>query len=163
LLQNRRRPVWLLDLHRWLGGLALVFTGLHLVGLVTDSYEHFGIREILVPFASEWRPVAVAGGVFSLYLLAGIQITSLLMRHLPRRLWKSVHFMSFPLFFLASIHSATAGSDTARAWYRVGSVAVITATLFTILYRLLTGKRRRVDRRTAMAVEQTPEALADHG
>ena len=32
------KPAWLLDLHRHLGGLAVVFTGVHLVGLVADNY-----------------------------------------------------------------------------------------------------------------------------
>ncbi|MDH4119332.1 MAG: hypothetical protein OEW30_18270, partial [Acidimicrobiia bacterium] len=44
ILQERRKPAWLLDLHRWLGGLSVVFTGAHLAGLVLDSYVEFGPR-----------------------------------------------------------------------------------------------------------------------
>jgi predicted ferric reductase len=156
LLQGRRRPAWLLDLHRWLGGLAATFTGIHLAGLVADSYEHFGIREIAIPFASEWRPEAVAWGVVALYLLVAVQATSLLMRRLPRRLWKSVHYLSFVLFFMASLHAAAAGTDASTPWYRLASTLIISATLFATLYRVLTGPRRK---RTAAL--RTSEPLAD--
>ncbi len=34
---TRLRPAWWLDLHKWLGGLALVFTAVHLVVAFADS------------------------------------------------------------------------------------------------------------------------------
>lgn len=146
LLQERRRPAWLLDLHRWLGGLSVVFTGLHLVGLVADEYVTFGWRELFIPFASEWQPGAVAWGIVAFYLLIAVQVTSLMIRRLPKRVWKAVHTSSFALFWVASIHSALAGTDTTAPWYRVGSVALIVAVMFTVSYRVLTAnaaKRRR--------------------
>jgi predicted ferric reductase len=143
LLQGRRRPAWLLDLHRWLGALAVTFTAIHLIGLVADSYEYFGFREIAIPFASQWRPQAVAWGVVGLYLLVAVQVTSLLMRRLPRRLWKGIHYLSFVLFFVASMHAASAGTDAGTVWYRAASTLIISATLFATLYRILTGPRRK--------------------
>ena len=142
LLQDKRRPAWLLDLHRWLGGLAVSFTGIHLIGLVADSYEHFGWKEILVPYASEWRPAAVAWGVIGLYLLVAVQTTSLLMRRLPRQLWKRVHYLSFFLLFIATMHSALAGTDVSAVWYKTASATVISATLVVSLYRFLAGRRQ---------------------
>ena len=47
---------WLLDLHRWLGGLAVVFTAAHVGGLIADSYVSFDLVDALVPFAASWRP-----------------------------------------------------------------------------------------------------------
>ena len=43
------RPVWLLDLHRFLAAAALVFTGIHVLGILLDTYVHFGLAEVLVP------------------------------------------------------------------------------------------------------------------
>ena len=54
LLQRLRRPAWLLDLHRWLGGLTVAFVAVHLVALVADSYVSFDLADVLVPFASGW-------------------------------------------------------------------------------------------------------------
>ena len=114
LTNGRPRPAWILDLHRFLAGTAVIFTALHIGGLVADTYVHFGPADILVPLASHWRPVPVALGVIALYLLGAIEATSLLMRRLPRRLWHGVHLSSYVLFWLATFHLLTAGTDTSN-------------------------------------------------
>ena len=87
VMNRKPSPKWLLDLHRFLGGLAVTFTAIHVAGMVGDNYLHFGRADVLVPFASQWRPTAVALGNVSAWLLAAVEVTSLLMRHLPRRRW----------------------------------------------------------------------------
>ena len=74
------RPHRLLDLHRYLGALAVVFTGIHVGALIADSYVHFDVVDVLVPFASSWRPGAVAWGVVAVWLLAAVELTSLAKR-----------------------------------------------------------------------------------
>lgn len=69
LRRGRLNRTWLLDLHRFLGGMALLVTTVHLAALLLDDYVGFSPLDLLVPFASEWRPSAVALGVFGLYLL----------------------------------------------------------------------------------------------
>ena len=91
LLGRWPAPGWTLDLHRYLGGLALSFTGIHLAALLLDSYIQFDLLDLLVPFASTWRPGAVAWGVVAVYLLVAVQATSLARRRLPHRLWRRVH------------------------------------------------------------------------
>ena len=110
-LGRRPRPAWLLDLHRWLGGLATIFVGVHLLALMADSYTHFGVADLLVPFASSWRPTAVAWGVVGFWLLLAVELTSLARRRLPGRLWRLVHVASFPLFVVATLHVVYAGTD----------------------------------------------------
>jgi DMSO/TMAO reductase YedYZ heme-binding membrane subunit len=126
------RPNWMLDLHRFLGGLATIFTGVHVGALVADSYVHFGPADILVPFASAWKPGPVAWGVAGMYLLAAVELTSLARRHLSKRVWRAVHFASFPLFATATIHALTAGTDssarpfTALVWGTTAAVVALT-------------------------------------
>lgn len=112
LTRGRPTPAWTLDLHRFLAGTAVGFTGLHVAGLVADTYVHFGAAEILVPFASTWRPREVALGVVAFYLLVAVEATSLLRRHLPRRAWRGVHLTSYLLFWVATFHLLTAGTDS---------------------------------------------------
>jgi sulfoxide reductase heme-binding subunit YedZ len=114
-LGKRPRPNWVLDLHRFLGAAAVVFTGIHIGSIVADSYVHFGLVEILVPFAASWHPVAVAWGITGFYLLLAVEITSLLRKRLSKRAWRATHFLSFPLFALATIHALAAGTDAANA------------------------------------------------
>jgi predicted ferric reductase len=119
ILGGRPRPAWLLDLHRYLGGAAVVFTAIHVATTVADSYVHFGLAEILVPFIGSWHPVAVGWGIVATYLLVAVELTSLLRARLPLRLWRATHYLSFPLFALASVHSLTAGTDRHALLFRL--------------------------------------------
>ncbi|HVV37038.1 MAG TPA: ferric reductase-like transmembrane domain-containing protein [Acidimicrobiales bacterium] len=112
---RRPHPAWQLDLHRYLGGLATVLVVLHVLAAIADSYLHFTIAGVLVPFASAWRPAAVAWGVVGLYLLVAVEVSSLAKKHMPKSTWKAIHFASYPLFLVSTIHGVTAGTD-ARGW-----------------------------------------------
>jgi predicted ferric reductase len=111
----RIRPNWTLDLHRYLGGLAVIFVGVHLAALVFDSYVGFGLADLLVPFASQWKPTALAWGVVGFYLLVAVEVSSLARKHLPNRIWRRLHFLAFPLSFMATLHMLTAGTDARSA------------------------------------------------
>lgn len=111
----RLRPAWTLDLHRFLGGLAVVFVAVHVVAVMLDSYVHFAAADVLVPFASGWRPLAVAWGIVGMYLLMAVELSSLLRKHLAPRVWRRLHFLSFPLFLSATWHLLTAGTDAHSA------------------------------------------------
>jgi len=123
---HRPRPAWMLDLHRWLGGLATIFVAVHVLAILADSYVHFTLWSVLVPFASSWRPSAVAWGVVSLYLLLAVELTSLARRRLSKRAWRAVHFASFPLFLLSTVHALMAGTDA-------GSWAFVTVATTSVL------------------------------
>ncbi|HEX2177559.1 MAG TPA: 2Fe-2S iron-sulfur cluster-binding protein [Nocardioidaceae bacterium] len=151
LLGDRTPPAWLLDLHRMLGGLALVFTGLHMTGLFFDEWAGFGWSDLLVPMASEYRPGAVAWGVVGLYLLVAIELTSLAKRRIPETLWRWVHRSAFAVFVLATVHTLTAGTDAASRWIQGGAVAVGLGFLFLLVYRLSTGRRPREPRGPGVA------------
>jgi hypothetical protein len=57
-------------LHEYLAWLGLAATGLHLGGLLADTYLSFGVIDVAVPFAAPYRPGAVALGIVGLYLSA---------------------------------------------------------------------------------------------
>jgi predicted ferric reductase len=141
VLRPHDRPAWLLDLHRYLAGLALAMVGLHIASLIADSFVHFGAAEVLVPLASSWRPLPVALGVLSLYVLVAIEVTSLAMRRLSRRVWRSVHLTSYGLVWLVSLHAGFAGSDTVNVVYRGVAVALTGAAVAATSVRLLAGRR----------------------
>jgi hypothetical protein len=137
VLGRRPRPVWLLDLHRFLGACAVVFSVIHVVAIVADSYVHFGLTEVLVPFASSWHPVAVAWGIVSIYLLAAVEVTSLLRKHLSRRAWHVVHLASLPLFLTATFHGLSAGTDASGPVLRGSMVAVTVVVMGLLVTRLV--------------------------
>jgi DMSO/TMAO reductase YedYZ heme-binding membrane subunit len=133
---------WLLSLHRWTGGLTVLFTGAHVAAIVADTYVHFGRADVLVPFASSWKPVQVAWGILAAWLLVAIELTSLQMRRLPKRVWRGIHLTSYLVALLATVHGITAGTDTTSpifAWAMLGTIATMA---FFVTYRRVAPKRR---------------------
>lgn len=127
-------------MHHFLSGAAVAFTGLHVAGLVADGYVPFGVADVLVPFASSWRAGPVALGVVAMYLLAAVELSSLLMRHLPRRLWRALHLAGYAAFWTATFHLATAGSDAGHPASKVVTALAIAAVVFLTLVRVLGGR-----------------------
>jgi DMSO/TMAO reductase YedYZ heme-binding membrane subunit len=131
VLGRKASPAWLLSLHRYLGALAVIFTAVHVVAIVADQYVDFGLTQVLVPFTSSWEPFAVALGIVGMYLLAAVEITSLVRSHLSQSAWRRVHLLSYALFATTTVHALTAGTD-ATALLPTG-IAVIfgAAAVFT--------------------------------
>jgi DMSO/TMAO reductase YedYZ heme-binding membrane subunit len=124
-LGRRPRPAWLYDLHRFLGGAAVIFTAIHVGAILLDSYVSFSLVNVLVPFTGTWHPVAVAWGIVALYLLLAVELTSLARARVPKRLWRRVHYGSFGLYALSSIHAVSAGTDGRSPGFLIAVVASI--------------------------------------
>jgi methionine sulfoxide reductase heme-binding subunit len=150
LVRKKGVPAWLLDLHKYLGTLALVFTLVHIAGLVGDNYAHYGLKQILVPLTDLDQPsrgpsaLSVAWGIVGFYLLIAIQVTSWLMRRMPRKVWHAIHLSSVALFVSGSIHAFTSGKDRwNRLWQMtaiIGILFVLQITFFRILAMRTNGK-----------------------
>lgn len=136
-LGRKPRAPWLLDLHRFLGALTVVFVAVHLIGLWADSYVEFTAADLFVPFASPWKTAAVAWGVVAFYLLVAVEVTSLLMDRIPRRWWKGVHFASYALYALATVHLLGAGTDRTNTVLAVATWSSVGAIVFFSVYRFV--------------------------
>ena len=123
---------------------------MHVVSILLDTYVHFGLVELLVPFASSWHPVAVAWGIVGFYVLVAIEITSLLRSRISKRAWRMTHYLSFPLFLVATIHALTAGTDRNTVLMRYGIIASAVAVLVLTLVRI-----DRADRHDVMTSPPT--------
>lgn len=137
LVRKRGVPAWLLDLHRYLGTLSLVFVLIHLGGLWADNFVYFGPPELFVPMKSPWKTGAVAWGIVAFYFLAAIQISSWLMRYMKRRIWHAIHLSSIGLWITATVHTFLAGQDrhnTLLQWFVVAStILVVQLTVFRLI------------------------------
>ena len=142
------RPAWILDLHRFLGGLATIFVGVHVLAILADSYTTIGLSDVLVPFASTWHPVAVAWGVVGFYLLLAVELTSLARKRLPARVWRRIHVMALPLYVLATIHFLSAGTDAMNP-ISLGAVGVSTTAVAILFNRRMQEMRAKKMGRSA--------------
>jgi DMSO/TMAO reductase YedYZ heme-binding membrane subunit len=142
---KHRRPAWLLDLHRALGGLTMCFVGMHIGALIADGYVQFDLVDVLVPFASSWKTWQVALGVLAFWGLVAVEATSLAMKRLPRSTWRAIHLTSYVVFVLTSLHGTYAGTDASNRLYAWTSVAVTFVLVYAVVYRILVaGGRSRV-------------------
>lgn len=130
---------WTLAVHRFLGGLAVAFVGLHVLGIVADSYVHFRVVDVLVPFATSWHPAAVAWGIVGAWLLLAVELTSLVRNRLSQATWRWIHLTSYVLFFAATVHLFTAGTDSYGRWLRVVAIAGTGAIAFLSIGAALEG------------------------
>lgn len=147
MLKPADRPAWLLDLHRWLGAIAVVTTGVHLAALVADNYVYFGWRELFVPQASKWKTSAVTWGVIAFYILVVVQLSSMIMKKLPRRLWHAIHLLSYLLFASATVHGLAAGTDRTNSAFLMIAIGATSIVLFAFVARVLMGRAKRTQRR----------------
>jgi hypothetical protein len=139
----RPRPAWWFDLHRFLGGAAVAFTGIHVVSILFDTYVHFGPVNLLVPLTGSWHPVAVAWGIVAMYLLVAVEVTSLLRARIPRTLWRGVHFATFGLYLLATVHAFSAGTDAWSLAFTGAAVMSLLAVGGLTLLRVWQSAQRR--------------------
>lgn len=137
VLRKIDRPSWLLEMHSWLSGLAVVTIALHLVALVADNYVHFGWKELFVPNGSTWKTGPVNFGVIAFWILVAVQGTSLVRKHINRKLWKYVHIGSYASWWLTAIHAGLAGTDATHRAYQamalLATIAAVTATFVRVV------------------------------
>jgi ferredoxin-NADP reductase/DMSO/TMAO reductase YedYZ heme-binding membrane subunit len=143
VMKPKDNPGWLLDLHRWLAGLSVVFVGIHMASLFIDEYAAFSLQDLFIPFHSQYQKIAwlggwpIALGVICTYILIAVQTTSLMMKKLPRKYWKAIHYSSYALVLLVSFHAGWSGTDV-RAWaYRITALTLITLTTVALIVRIL--------------------------
>ena len=149
---NKLRPAWWLDLHNWLGGLALVFVGAHIVTSWLDSDTGIGLVQIFVPGSASPDAWAIGWGVLAAYLFALAVFTTWPRRLGNRRWWRIAHLGSVVGIALAFLHAYQSGSDASRTSFRVGltlTAAVSTYTLGQRLFGQLERSRQRGGGRAA--------------
>lgn len=128
------------DMHRFTALLALFFATFHVFILLGDGYFNIGLKQLLVPFTSPYRPWQVAVGIISFYSLTLIVASFYLRKFIGYRAWRAIHFLTFALFAGATLHGIMSGTDTNTLWAKllyVGCGAtVVLLTFYRVQYRI---------------------------
>lgn len=139
-------------LHRNVALVALVFTGLHVVTAVADSYTPISLADVVFPFISAYRPFWLGLGTIAFDLMVAVTVTSLVRTRLGYRSWRLVHWSVYLCWPVAVVHGLGTGTDTPASWvlWLTGaSVALITVL---IIWRLAQGWPASPGVRVASAV-----------
>ena len=92
-------------LHRNLSLLGVAFVAIHVITAVADPYVSIRIVAIVLPFASAYKPLWLGLGAISLDLVLALILTSLARARMSRRLWRSLHWLSYLAWVSALVHS----------------------------------------------------------
>jgi len=130
---GRRVPRLLLDAaHRWLTLGFFAFVVVHAATLLLDPFTRFGLRDVLVPFASDYRPLWLSLGIIAVELGLAVGASVLVRRWIGYRTWHALHALTYLLFPLALLHGLGTGSDTRTLWATaiyVGSALLVLAAI----------------------------------
>jgi methionine sulfoxide reductase heme-binding subunit len=131
------------ELHRNLALLSIVFLVIHIVTAILDPFVSLGWLSVVVPLASDYRPVWVGLGALSFDLFIAIVVTSLLRARVGQRVWRAVHWLAYASWPLAVLHSIGTGSDTNAWWMRQIDLACVFAVGGAVIWRVLWGRSNR--------------------
>jgi len=128
-------------LHRNLSLVAVVFVVLHVLTAVADSYVRIPLISAVVPLASSYERLALGLGAVSLDIMIAVIVTSLLRRHLSRRLWRAVHLLAYVSWPVAWLHSITSSTDLRHGWLFLTAVGCALLVVVAVLWRLSAASR----------------------
>lgn len=140
----RLKPATATEVHRTLAITGLGALVLHGASLVLDSTVKVTPAALVVPGLVSYRPVSVAVGVVSAWLFAVITASFWARKRIGVRVWRKLHWLTYALFGLATIHGVAAGTDTSQPWAHglyLGALGAVTAAT---AWRALVPPSRRV-------------------
>ncbi|MGE0227818.1 MAG: hypothetical protein AB7I38_11265 [Dehalococcoidia bacterium] len=103
----------LFELHQQWTLAALVATALHVLAVVTHSEADVGVSGALIPYASRQLTGPVALGVFGMWGLGLLAVSSWVRSRIGTATWRAIHMLAFGSFLVALMHSIGAGTDSA--------------------------------------------------
>lgn len=119
------------ELHRYVSLLTLAFVVVHGLAVWVDPFTGFTPSEVLVPLAAHYRPLWLAMGIVSGYLMVAVYLSEKVRSRIGYAWWRRFHGISFLVFGLGLLHGLGSGSDSTAAWalatYLIcsGSVALL--------------------------------------
>lgn len=142
------------DLHQFTALLAMAFVSLHVFSLLGDAYFSFGFKQLLAPMASPYRPLWTALGVVAFYTALAVTFSFYVRQRIGMKVWRTLHYASFVLFFIILLHGVKAGTDSSAPWTQWMYVGTGSTVVFLTLWRFVgaTATPGRIPKKTPAGV-----------
>jgi methionine sulfoxide reductase heme-binding subunit len=128
-------------LHRNLSLIAVAFVVVHVLTAVVDGYVNIPITATVVPLASPYERLWLGLGAVSFDLMLAVVVTSLLRRHLSRRVWRAVHLLAYVSWPVAWVHSAFSSGDLRQGPLFVLAIACAVGVVAAAAWRVAAASR----------------------
>lgn len=101
--------------HRRLSVIGAVLFLLHPIPLLI-AHATTGMRwwNVFVPFTAPKQGILIAWGTLAAYVLIVVTVSSLYIKKMPRRQWRTLHYGSYVVLGLGMIHALTISNEFAR-------------------------------------------------
>lgn len=121
-----------LAMHSALSWLAVGLGAGHALLLLADTYYHYTLADLLIPFTGPYEPLWVGAGTLALYGLALVSASFWVRGRLGTTWWRRLHYSTFAFYVLATAHAFMAGSDSGKLqmqmMYAVSALLVLFLT-----------------------------------
>ncbi len=128
----------LLALHQTAGIVGVALGLGHALVLIPDTWTHFGLRDLFVPFGSYYASFDTGVGTLVLYLGAIVSFSFWFRSQIGIRTWRLIHYASVLVFFGALWHGLRLGTDAGASWvlvtYLATSLSLITCLVVRVTY-----------------------------
>ena len=135
---TRVKPATVTDVHRFLALLALSAIAVHGAALVFDSTVKIDLLGLVVPGRIEYRPVWTGAGVVGAELALLIYVSFSVRKIIRVKNWRRLHWLTYAVFVLITVHGLLGGSDSGSAWARYFYLSTIGSVCFAVAWRTLT-------------------------
>ena len=134
-------------LHRNAALLAVVMLTGHIVSLLFDRYAQLRLFDLVVPFASSYRPFWQGLGTLAFDLILALVATSLLRHRIGVRGWRIVHWLAYLCWPVALLHGLGTGTDNGTWWLWTVAMLCVATVAAAVGWRLsprFTPRRGRI-------------------
>ncbi len=140
LLNGLVKPAAVFEVHKTLSILALIVGMFHGFILLGDTYMNFSVLDLLIPFRSPYQPFWVGLGILGLYLTAILVGSFYVKKHIGQRAWRLLHYTSFGVWIMTSLHGIAAGTDTQSVLMKMLYAVAIVSVGYLLTYRIFMAK-----------------------
>ena len=126
----------LMAVHEFVSWVAWGFVVFHAMILLGDTYVQTGWFNLLVPFAFDGgRSVWVGLGQMGFYLMSVVLVSYYVRQRIGFQTWRWLHFATFVLYALVTVHGLLAGSDVDVLWpmYALSNAVVLLLTGYRLV------------------------------
>ena len=136
LLGNKRGKL-LLGWHQTLMWTGLAMVALHGGALALDPVMRFGFVGVLVPGAAPWRPLPVAAGIVTGWLMLALAASFHVRRVIGQGRWRLLHYASFVAFGIGLYHALNVGTEFSGARGLIIAGALAAPVTWLVYARIL--------------------------
>ncbi|HFC12291.1 MAG TPA: ferric reductase-like protein [Anaerolineae bacterium] len=127
-----------LAMHTYLSWLAIGLVAFHAFVLLFDNYYTYSVANLLIPFTGPYKPVYVGLGIVAFYLMLLTSVSFYARRWIGQKNWRRLHYLTFAVYWLVTLHSWVAGTDspTLTPIYAGSAILILFLTVLRIVFKI---------------------------